>query len=142
MNSEKYKRHEFHLPGHPRFVSTVTVEMLALYIFAHNSRIPTIRENRSSLKITYIMPYRGNNIKSANMNPHKIASLKEIAKTYTHEKWLKRSDLGGGGGKWGGGRGKGGGGSGGKWGGEPPKTSMWCNCTGRKLVSICNLYDN
>ena len=46
-------------------LATVNVEIFALYILSRYSRFSNIRENMYNLKITYIIPHRGINIKNA-----------------------------------------------------------------------------
>ena len=46
---------------------TVNVEISALYIFLRYSHFRNIRENMCIVKITFIMPYIDNNLKSANI---------------------------------------------------------------------------
>ena len=45
--------------------------------------ILNVRENMYSVKITFIMPRRVNNIKHANLNSRKIAYFIKFAKLYT-----------------------------------------------------------
>ena len=49
--------------------------MFALYIFLRYLHFLNIRENIYNLKITYIMPHRGNNINYANLSPCEIATF-------------------------------------------------------------------
>ena len=68
-----------------RTCHTVNVEISVLYIFLCYSRFSNIRENMYNLKITFIMPHRGNNFKNANLSPREIAILHKITKMYTRE---------------------------------------------------------
>ena len=67
------------------FTVTVNVDIFALYIFSRYSRLSNIRENMYIVKITYIMPHRGKNIKIANANPREIVDFRKCAKIYTCE---------------------------------------------------------
>ena len=44
-----------------------------------------VRENMFNVKITLIMPFRGNIVQNANLNPHEIACFLQFAKMYTPE---------------------------------------------------------
>ena len=63
----------------------MNVEIFARYIFSHYSGFSNIRENIYNLKITCIMPHRGNNIKDANLSPPKIVNFHKFAKIYAHK---------------------------------------------------------
>ena len=60
----KLKLHDYHVDSNRTPPShTANVEIFALYIFSRNSRFSNISEYMYIVKITFIMPYRGNNIK-------------------------------------------------------------------------------
>ena len=64
---------------------TVNVDIFALYIFSRYSRLLNVHENIYIVKKTFIMLHRGNNIKNAKINPHKIANFRKCVKMYTSE---------------------------------------------------------
>ena len=59
-------------------------ELYTLYIFTRYSRLSHVRE-KYIVKITLIMLHRGNDIKSAKINPCKIANFWKFAKMYARE---------------------------------------------------------
>ena len=63
----------------------MNVDIFALYIFSPYSRLTNIRENIYIVKITFIMPHRGSNIKNAKINLRKITNFQKSAKIYIHE---------------------------------------------------------
>ena len=65
---------------------TVNVDIFTLYIFSSYSRISHIRENIYSVKITFIMPHRGSNIKNTNINQREMVNFSKCAKMYTRKK--------------------------------------------------------
>ena len=58
----------------------MNVDIFALYIFSRAFKYP-----RKYVKITCIMPHRGNNIKNANLSRREIPYFPKIAKMYTLE---------------------------------------------------------
>ena len=58
----------------------MNVDIVALYIFSSYSRFINIREEMYISKMTLIMPYRGNNIKSAKIYLSEIACFVKSAK--------------------------------------------------------------
>ena len=65
--------------------TTVNVEIFASYIFSRNLRFSNIRQYMYIVKITFIGPYRDNNIKNGNIDPREISIFCKFAKMYTRE---------------------------------------------------------
>ena len=63
--------------------ATVNVDIFALYTFSRYLRLSYIRENMYNVKLSFSMPYRVNNIKNVNLNPHEIAYFLKLANIYT-----------------------------------------------------------
>ena len=62
--------------------TTVNVDIFVWYIFSRYSRFKNVRENMCNVKITFIMPFRGNIFKNANINPREIVIHAKIS-TFT-----------------------------------------------------------
>ena len=64
----------------------MNVDIFALYIFSRYSRLSNICENIYIVKITFIMPHRGSNIKKkAKINMREIANFGK-ARRFIHAK--------------------------------------------------------
>ena len=63
----------------------MNVEIFTLYIISHYSRILYVHENMYNMKITFIMPLRGNIVKNENINPCEIVNCHKFANIYTRE---------------------------------------------------------
>ena len=50
-------------------ISTVNVEILGLYIFSRVSRLLKVCKNTYGVKITFTVPFGGNTMRNANLNP-------------------------------------------------------------------------
>ena len=58
----------------------MNVDIFVLYIFSRYSRLSNVHEDMYIMKITFIMPDTGNNIKNANLNPREIANFRKYVK--------------------------------------------------------------
>ena len=67
------------------FMPTVDIDIFALYIFSRCSRFLNVRENMYNMKITFIVPPKGNTVKNANINPREIVNFRNFAKMYMRE---------------------------------------------------------
>ena len=65
-------------------ITTVIVEIFALYIFSRNSHILDIHKNMYIVKINCIRPHR-DNIKNANIDLREILIFGKLANMYTCE---------------------------------------------------------
>ena len=79
------------LPFHPSVEppvnqNTVNVDICSLYIFSRYSRLSNLGENIYIVKITYLMPDRGSNIKNAKINLAEILKIFGKARTFKYAK--------------------------------------------------------
>ena len=66
----------------------MNIDIFTLYIFSRYSCLSNICENIYIVKITFIMPHRGSNIKNTNTNLRKIANFRKSAKNLYTQKYL------------------------------------------------------
>ena len=52
-------------------------------IFLRNSRLLKVFRNKYDMKITLAVPFGGNTMKNANLNPREMVNLLKYAKMYT-----------------------------------------------------------